>query len=69
VSEMTLTIQFGWWLLPLALTVAAFWRAAYLDRDNKPGGDYNMSGIVSAVYYGLALIVSLAVWLVWALLV
>ncbi len=66
---MTFTIQFGWWLLPLALTIAFFWRAAYLDRDNTAGrGDYGFSAFASMFYYGGALIVSLVAWLAWAVL-
>lgn len=65
---MTFTIQFGWWLLPTALTIVAFLRALELDRGNVAGrGDYGFSAFASAVYYGIALIVSLVAWLVWAL--
>jgi hypothetical protein len=63
---MTIHIELGWWLLPLAVSVGAFGYAAWADRDNEPGGDYSFPGIVTAIYNGLALIVSLIAWLIWA---
>ncbi len=66
---MTFTLTAGWWLLPLAATIAAFWRASHLDREDTAGrGDYGFAAFVSAIYYGCALILSLAAWLAWALL-
>ena len=64
VSEMTLTIQAGWWLLPAALTLAAFGFAFATSRpSSSPGyGD----GIVGVFVYGAALIASLIAWLIWA---
>lgn len=64
---MTLTIEWGWWLAPLAVTILAFGRAYWVDRGNS-GGGYSFGAIASAFVYGAALIVSLIAWLAWAVL-
>lgn len=66
---MTFTLSAGWWLLPLAITIAAFaWSTVKQDRSYA--GDYGRigQGISNAILYGLALIVALAAWLIWAVL-
>ncbi|WP_343518113.1 hypothetical protein [Sphingomonas sp.] len=65
---MTFTLSADWWLAPAIVAVAAFAWAAWADRDNRPRGDYSFSGIASAFVYGIALIVSLIAWLIWAVL-
>jgi hypothetical protein len=67
---MSITIQFGWWLLPLAVTVCSYGRAFWLLPDELGGGDYAATGkaLCGLVYLGAATIISLIAWLVWALL-
>lgn len=69
-SVMTFTIDFGWWLLPLVVTLFAFGAASFMCRDEGSHGDYAAIGnaMVALVAYGSALIVSMAAWLLWALL-
>lgn len=64
-----MTIVFGWWLAPLLVTIAAFIWAARI-QDTSPAGDYGRigQGIGNAVVCGVALIVSLVAWLIWAVL-
>lgn len=64
-----ITISLGWWIAPAAITLLAFgWACAKEDRS--PAYDYGRigQGIGNAVLYGVALIVSLTAWLIWALL-
>ena len=56
-------ITLGWWLAPLAVTVAAF---CYAFGGETLPTEYDAS-IDNAVLFGLATIVSLASWLIWAL--
>ncbi len=65
-TALTFTISAGWWLLPLAVTIAAFGCAAVVARpSSSPGyGD----GIIAFMAYELALIVSLVAWVIWAVL-
>ena len=61
---MNVTITFGWWLIPLAGTIAAYTWAA---MKSEPGhGDYSISSGI--FFYPLATIAALASWLIWALL-
>lgn len=67
---MTLTIGFGWWLVPTAVTIIAFVYAGFMCRDEGYHGDYAAIGnaMVGLVVYGAAIIVSLLAWLIWAVL-
>lgn len=67
---MEITIGFGWWLAPFAVTVFAFAFAAFMGRDEGSHGDYAAIGnaFVALVVYGAALIASLIAWLCWAIL-
>lgn len=67
---MSVTLYLGWWLAPLAVTVAAFVAAKFYTRDNPYSGGYANAGAaaIDLIVFGLALIVSLVAWLVWALL-
>jgi hypothetical protein len=62
---MTIHIVASWWLIPMAVTIAAFvwalWTSSY-DR-----GGY-AEGLVTAFSLLVASIVSLVAWLIWALL-
>lgn len=65
---MDIVIPIGWWVVPLAVTVAAF-SIAIAKSDDRPTGDYGRigQGIGNAMLQGVALIVSLVAWLVWAI--
>ena len=66
---MTFTIEFGWWLAPLAVTLATFIAATWMNRDICGGGDYSFSGFWAGINYLIFWIIpSLIAWLVWALL-
>lgn len=65
---MTITIQSGWWIVPLLVTIVAFAWFFWADNDNVSSGrDYGAGALISLFLFCLALIVSLAAWLVWAL--
>lgn len=66
---MSATITFGWWLVPAAITAAAYvW--ASMKEDRRPVHDYGRIGqsAANAIIHGVALVVSLIAWLVWAVL-
>lgn len=54
---MTFTVTFGWWVLPLLVTIGAFGWAVYETGD--PIGAF--------VARTAAMVISLAAWLVWAI--
>lgn len=59
---MTINISFGWWLVPLAITLLSIlWAVWVLDEEARQMGGIFYSGAI-------AIIVSLVAWLVWALL-
>jgi hypothetical protein len=61
---MTLTFTLGWWMVPLAFTALALVTSLALGDDR---GDLG-SGIATMMRLGLAVIVSLIAWLIWAVL-
>ena len=62
---MTLTI--GWWVVPLFLTIIAF--VIPIIRDMKRTDHHDMfSGLPLVIEEVGAIIFSLVVWLIWALL-
>lgn len=60
-----MTITIGWWLLPLSITLASF--AWAILTPARKGGDYSVD-LFPLFRFAAAVIVSLAAWLVWALL-
>lgn len=65
---MNITIAFGWWLIPAAITGYAFWRSVrYSIKRGPPSGDYDF-GVDVLAAHGAALIVTLFAWLVYAVL-
>lgn len=67
---MTIEIQFGWWLIPAAITIAAMFYAAIRNAQENPHGNYGTYGvgaIFTLLAYGSAVIVSLIAWLIWSL--
>lgn len=63
-----MTALVGWWLVPFAITVAAFVRHFWSFRHDDIGADpiIAMAWLLAFVE---AMVVSLAAWLVWALAV
>lgn len=65
---MTLTIEWGWWLAPFAVTVLMFIVANRITRDIGGGGDYSFAGFFAGLYYMIVWVLpSLVAWLIWAL--
>lgn len=64
---MSVTLTFGWWLLPLVITVLAISFALFLSQ-RKGGQDDLAGGIVSLIFFCFATIISLLAWLIWAVL-
>lgn len=56
---MSMTINFGWWLVPLAITIASFVLAVWVLDDESLA----MGGIF--ITAPAAIIVSLIAWVVW----
>ena len=56
-----MTVTIGYWIIPLIVTVAAF----FLAQLNDPRDQFGISGAINVV---LALVVSLIAWLIWAVL-
>ena len=67
---MTIEITTGWWIAPLAVTIAAFIARWYVHKDEQPSYGYAGigDGIGRAFTFFLALTITLASWLIWALL-
>ena len=65
---MTFTIMPGWWLLPLAFSVALFVWAASIARRNGQPDRYGAGAILIGVLYLLAAFGSTIAWLIWSLL-
>lgn len=63
---MTIHIAFGWWLLPLAVTVASFVLAMKLA--NEPDGLYGGGAMWNFVVWVFSLVPILTAWLIWAVL-
>lgn len=65
---MTFTIEIGWWLAPLTITIAAF-VCARIATPPSHAGYYGYGNAIAGLFtYGAALIVSLIAWLIWAVL-
>lgn len=66
---MNFTVHFGWWLVPLSVTLAALgWAYIVSKPDGSQGYALVGKAAVSALTLGVALIASLIAWLIWALL-
>ena len=62
---MTVTISFGWWLLPAAVTGGSYLWAWLARKISRPSF---ADDIIALLYYGSATIASLVAWLIWAVL-
>jgi hypothetical protein len=60
---MSMTLTIGWWVLPLAVTIAAFTWALW-GSDGGTLGD----AVVGSFFVAFAAIISLSAWLIWSLL-
>jgi hypothetical protein len=63
---MSMTIELGWWIVPLTLTVVAFGLAFLLMR-HEPGVSLAINRVINGFFLALAFIAALAGWLAWAL--
>ena len=65
---MTIHIEFGWWLIPTAITatclIIAFWRS---DRSSSQGLGAVGQAMANAFILLVAIVVSLIAWLFWSL--
>ena len=64
-----MTITISWWAIPLIITIISFIVAWRLKPKNV-GGDYSFigDGIAFLFFYGIATVVSLVSWLIWAII-
>jgi hypothetical protein len=67
---MTLTLSIGWWAVPAAVSCAALvaWRLHH--RNDPPASGYGApaQAMYQLMTLGVAVIVSLVAWLIWAVL-
>lgn len=67
---MTVTVAIGWWVLPCIVTALSFFAAWCATPAIKRTGSMFAGvgeAIAGALYFGVATIISLSVWLIWAL--
>ncbi|MCW1844164.1 hypothetical protein [Prosthecomicrobium hirschii] len=68
---MTISISFGWWLLPLAVTIGLHlgWRLFGVREQPRRGSMFPdlVGGMVEVGGYLLAALLSIIAWLVWAI--
>lgn len=62
---MSYTITFGWWAIPAVLTLVFFTVA--ISKFSGSRGDYSFPEVWNGLMLLLALVPSLVVWLIWAL--
>ncbi len=63
---MAMTITFGWWLIPLALTLLFF--SIAICKFERGRGDYSFPEVWNGILLLIAAIPSLIAWLLWALI-
>jgi hypothetical protein len=64
---MTITIGFGWWLIPAVITLISCGTAAFMSRDM--GNDrFGAGAVIAFGFHLMAAVASLLAWLIWALL-
>jgi len=66
---MTFEIKLGWWLVPVAVTLATLIWQWWVHKDDPPSYGYGSVGsaLGQCLTLAAAIIVSLVAWLVWAL--
>lgn len=66
---MSFTVEVSWWIIPAVATFTAFfWAWTEAGVPKSEGREGSLEIIVCLLYYGLAIIVSLFGWLIWAVL-
>ena len=62
--------MFGWWMLPMMITLLCFGWSIWRVSTSRPVGDYGQIGqaLGLALLLALSCIISLASWLIWALI-
>lgn len=60
---MSLTIEFGYWLIPALATFAAFALPAFVNRNEPASYGMDIGGVL---VFAASVIFSLLAWLVWA---
>ncbi len=63
---MTFTINIGWWLIPVIITIISVGEVVIYTTRRKPGGDYDCGADILLVG-AAAIIVSLLTWMVYFL--
>lgn len=63
---MTITIEFGWWVIPAVITAIAFLLAHIVGRSDGPD-TFGAGAFISLMFHALAACVSLVAWLIWSL--
>lgn len=67
---MNITIEWGWWLLPFAITVGTFIAALTVNKQAGDGGGWfaGVNALFSFLNYLILCVVpSLVAWLVWSI--
>jgi len=67
---MNITIEWGWWLLPFAITVSTFIAARTVNKRAGDGGGWfgGVNALFSFLNYLVMCVVpSLVAWLVWSI--
>ncbi len=66
---MTITIGFGWWLVPAFVTIALIggWDVFGIKMDRRAGGYFPdfAGGLMEAGGYAFAALFSIIAWLIW----
>lgn len=67
---MTFTIEFGWWIVPMLVTIAGFIVARSMCSDGNSGGGFlDFSAFFDMVTYLMFFVLpSLLAWLIWSLM-
>jgi hypothetical protein len=67
--QFTIDIGWGWWMIPTAITILAYWWFRYSTKGlNNYANDYGMAGVAYGFLFLLMLVPVLASWLIWSLL-
>lgn len=66
---MTIEIQFGWWLIPAAITIAAFTASNIASQKliGPPRSSDFFGEAARIVFHLIATVIALAAWLIWSL--
>lgn len=64
---MTINVEAGWWLIPLAVTLVSYFLAYRATANIGSGGDYGMGDVATVFAYLAATVPALLSWLFWAI--